>query len=80
MKVPSERGSGLLGAMPANLVKKLLPDYVVGLETLLGQFRSSPEANYYSLIEEPIFLDDDLKRTNARSLWVSLSILIYRRK
>jgi hypothetical protein len=80
MRVPEERPSGLVGAIPAGYVKEVKPDIIVSYDCFCGDFMKSSESADYVNIKEPIFTPSDLAITNVRNLWGSDNINIFIKK
>ena len=80
LRVPSQRASGGIGAIPAQAIVDLRPDLVVGMETLLSDFLAQREGNSalarYQLIDErPAIVDHGVSHV----LWNSHSVLVFAR-
>ncbi len=80
MRVPEDRPTGLIGALPPGFVAEHRPGLIVGYDVFLGALLRSPAASDYVLFSEPIFLEEDLARTSARSLWGSPALRVLVRK
>lgn len=80
MKVPEERSSGYLGSIPVNFVKLVKPDIIVSYDIFIQAFLRSELANQYVRIREPVFLDDDLQRSQSKQIWGSSNLYVFIRK
>jgi hypothetical protein len=80
MRVPEQRSSETIGAIPAFAVAELRPDLVVGMETFMQDFLQQrtrlPALADYRLVEQrPAIVD----RGGLVSLWDSTSVMIFTR-
>jgi hypothetical protein len=72
LKVPSERGAGFIGGVPAALVAARNPDVIVGLPTMLVSFSRSAESARYDRVSCPTGVEG--------GIWGNASFDIYLRK
>jgi len=80
MKVPEERNNGLLGSIPVDFIELVDPDIIVSYDVFVEAFLQSELGDQYIRIREPIFLDDDLERSQSRQIWDSSNLNVFIRK
>ena len=80
MRVPEERRSGLVGAIPPGFVEAERPGLVVTYDGFAEAFLRSVAARDYRRIRRPLFLDDDLARTAVRRFWESGHLNVFVRR
>ena len=77
MQVPQQRSSGAIGAIPVGLVKEAQLGLIVSYDGFIEEFLASPLTQSYMRIEDPIYLDDDRRRTSATSVWNSTHLNVF---
>jgi hypothetical protein len=84
MRVPEERPSGDVGAIPPRAVRDLAPDLVVSMETFSVAFRRdlrTGQMGTYRLFRSyPVFDEADSARSGIRTLWGSRATQVYLRQ
>lgn len=80
MKIPEERASGVIGAIPVGLVESVRPELIVSMDVFMESLKQAPIIQEYDHREVPLFPAEDLERAGATKLWRSSSINIYVRK
>jgi hypothetical protein len=79
MSIPDERSSGLIGSIPVPFVKDTKPEIIATLDVFVESLLRSEIIDDYTIIEFPIFLEEDLSLSRNPSLWGSDSLLIFLR-
>jgi hypothetical protein len=69
LRIPEERSSGLLGAIPPAVVEKFQPDIIVSYDIFIEAFLKSNIAQRYVRTKCRVFLEDDLRRADGRTIW-----------
>jgi hypothetical protein len=84
MRVPEERPSEDVGAIPPRAVRDLAPDLVVSMETFSVAFRRdlrTGQMGTYRLFRSyPVFDEADSARSGIRTLWGSRATQVYLRQ
>jgi hypothetical protein len=84
MKVPEERSSGSIGAIPPQAVRDLSPQLVVSMEVFSEAFRRELAAGtlggYALLRNYPVLSEADSARSGRHVLWGSRNIQVYVRE
>jgi hypothetical protein len=86
MKIPEERSSGFIGAIPVGFVQQENPEIIISYEMFIEAFEKSNLWESYVEIQEPVFLQDDLARmlpgqaSNFGDLFVFVRKDLYARK
>lgn len=81
MKVPEQRTSSLIGAIPLKYVQEKMPELLVSLESFCEEFSSSGLAQEkYHKIQLPVFTARDLRLAPDSNIWGSNFLLVYIRK
>jgi len=80
MKVPEQRASETVGAIPAEAVAELQPDFVMGMDLFLEDFvkqrLKNPRLAGYEVVDDrPVIFEGG----TARTLWNSKSVLTFAR-
>lgn len=78
MRVPEQRSYGFIGAIPAAFVEETSPELIVALDIFVEELLRSEAASNYTVIREPLYIDEDLRLAPSPYLWWSrhLNILI----
>jgi hypothetical protein len=81
MKVPEQRTSSLIGAIPLKYAEQKKPELLVSLESFCEEFSHSKFAHekYYK-IQLPVFTARDLRLSPDSTIWGSNFLLVYIRK
>jgi hypothetical protein len=80
MRVPEERSHGAVGALPVPFVMAHRPELIVSYDTFIEALLKNPAAQTgYRRETRPLFLEDDLQRTEQRTLWGSHHLNIFYR-
>jgi hypothetical protein len=80
MKVPEERSSGEIGAIPIGYIREIKPDVIVGYDIFLEAFLRSNISNDYERVRKPIFLVEDMAHYSSNVFWNSNNLNIFYRK
>lgn len=84
MRVPEERSSGIIGAIPPRAVRDLAPELVVSMETFSEAFRRDLRTgqieNYRLFKNYPVLDEADSARSGIRTLWGSRFTQVYLRQ
>ena len=80
MKIPEERSSGYLGAIPPEFVRLVNPDIIVSYDIFIEAFLRSDVADHYVRYQEPIFLEEDLQRSPSKNIWGSKILYVFVKK
>lgn len=80
MKVPEERSSGLIGAIPPDVVEKFQPDIIVSYDTFIEAFLRSEISHGYIRTKCQVFLEDDLRRSGGRTIWNNKYLNVFIRR
>ncbi|HLP32395.1 MAG TPA: hypothetical protein VK202_02920 [Bacteroidia bacterium] len=81
MKVPEQRTSSHIGAIPLKYVQEKMPELVVSLESFCEEFsRSNLAQEKYYKIQLPVFTARDLRLSPDSTIWGSNFLLVYVRK
>ncbi len=76
LKVPEQRASGVIAAVPAMLVQKKKPDILCGLEVFFEEVQKSDVSKKYRWRTLPILLREFPETGERISLWGSHGILL----
>ncbi len=81
LKVPEERSSGFIGAIPVGYVKEVDPEIIVSLDLYMEALKKSDLIKNYDWYREPIYLpkDLDLAQMDPNTNGNALNILIKKR-
>jgi hypothetical protein len=80
LKVPEDRGSGVVGAIPLGFVKETQPDIIVSLDLFFPAANDPWVAEHYTSSRTSILLDTDLAIATRKDLWGNSGLLILLRK
>lgn len=79
MPVHEARSSGSMGAIPVGLIRDLRPELIVSFDFNMESFLGSELLDEYLRVREPVYVEEDLGRTDRWNLWGSswfLNVLI----
>lgn len=81
MKIPDERENGTVGAIPAEYVKKELPDIIISYDRFARALLNDKEiASMYTIVALPAYsLEDEIYSRN-KTMWGDRYIRVYIRK
>jgi hypothetical protein len=77
MKVPDQRSSGGIGAIPAKFVGEISPELIVSYPIFVQEFDHSHYVNGYTKISVPAFSKDLQEKTKCEELWGDRDLYIY---
>jgi hypothetical protein len=77
MKVPEQRQSGIVGAIPAAFVEKEMPELVVSYSLFVQEFDSSIYREQYTKIAIPSFSTYWESKTGLSDIWGNSELFIY---
>jgi hypothetical protein len=80
MKVPEERASGNIGAIPPGYVKQYSPDLIVSYDYFAQALLNNEIIHQYNVILIPAFLPEDAIYSESKTIWGSRFVRIYIRK
>jgi hypothetical protein len=80
MRVPKDRSSGDLGAIPPEYVRFIDPDIIISYDIFAQAFLRSDVIAQYNVITLPAYLAEDAKYSKSKTIWGSEFIRIYIRK
>ena len=80
MKVPDERTSGLLGAIPPAYVRSIMPDIIVSYDLFAQALLNDDIVDRYNAIVIPAYLPEDEIYSASKTIWGSRYIRVYIRK
>jgi hypothetical protein len=76
LAVPAQRSSGMLGAIPPELVQQVQPDYIVSMELFAEALLRSEQVSQYQIEKVSTFTEEDLLRAAGRRLWDGSELLV----
>ena len=77
MKVPGQRASGNLGAIPPKYVRETLPDIIVSYDVFAQALLHDDIIDQYNIIVIPAYLPGDAKYSESKTIWGSKYIRVY---
>jgi hypothetical protein len=77
MRIPEERSSGGIGAIPSDCVKEKLPELIVSYDVFIQSLSKSSILNKYNHYQLPVFKEEDLKLAKTKSIWGSKYLNVY---
>lgn len=80
MKVPEQRSTGALGAIPPEYVKAKVPDLIVSYDVFAQALLSDNVIDQYNIILFPAYLPEDALYSKSETIWGSNYLRIYIRK
>lgn len=80
MKIPLQRESGSIGAIPPEYVKAKNPDIIVSHDIFAKALQASEIIKQYNALRVPVYLPEDAKYSESKSLWGSRYHNIYIKK
>lgn len=80
MKVPTQRQSSLIGAIPAKFVTETNPEIIVSYPVFVKEFDKSTIKKNYEKISVSSLPNNLSKKLNSNKIWGSDSLFIYLRK
>ncbi len=80
MKIPSERSSGGIGAIPVGCVKEKMPEIIMSYDIFIQALSKNNILNAYTHYKFPTLVSDDINATEDTRIWGSKYLNVYIRK
>ena len=80
LRIPEERESGDLGAIPPEFVEENMPELIVSYDVFAMALLNSAVAQKYNILTIPAYLPEDAVFSNTGEIWGSKFLRIYIRK
>jgi hypothetical protein len=61
LKIPEQRATGMIGAIPPDFVREVNPELIVGYDTFMRAFLNSDLVNQYIWIKRPRYVDAEMQ-------------------
>jgi len=80
MSVPEERSAGNIGAIPVGFIEEMNPELIVSYDIFAEAFLKSDALDHYVRIKYRVFVEEDISRSDIKTLWGSEYLNVFIRK
>jgi hypothetical protein len=80
LDVPTQRPSGVIGAIPAAFIREQRPEIILSLDVFITEFLNSDLVNDYKIERRDVFRSDDQERWAESGIWGANYLIVAVRK
>ncbi len=80
MSVPDKRSAGTIGAIPVGFIEEISPELIVSYDVFAEAFLRSDALDHYVRIKYPVFVEEDINRSDIKTLWGSEYLNVFIRE